>query len=152
MTRVSASNYKYSGIDHFTTMAAETPAQSDPTPEPEATATPAPAADDKNPVQNVKSGIENKLAEYAIENSSDKDNPANGEPGTDAVTQTGQLKSSNPLVLIAGSIGINRLAGIFMIVAGLLTLVLLYLLMHTTKKVHQHIKNNYFGNQKKGKR
>lgn len=147
MTRVSLINYKYSGIDHFTTLEAGAPPVAEPTPEPtQAPGSSTTTSNEANPVEKAKTNLENQIAEYTIENSIGEDNPAKSEPGSNSEPQTTELKSSNPFVLIAGSVGVNRLAGILLIVAGLLTLLLLYLLMHTTKKVHQYIKNNYSGN------
>lgn len=103
-------------------------------------ASPAPSSD-SNPISSLQEKIENKVAEAVINKSLDSSNSAKGTPGigSTAPEQT-QLQSSGFVSLFAGMVGINKLAGILLIILGLMSLIGLALLYFIGKKAHHHIK------------
>lgn len=157
MSRDSSSNAGFSSIKEFKTLEAGVGARgADPTPEPSSNPDePAPSAgglgdspSGDNPLNKAKEKVEDKVADALVNNSQTGENPGQAGPNNTIPSEGDQtlpvrLMTKNPLVLIAGTVGINKMAGILLILAGLLTLVLLYLFMHTTKKIHGHIKSKF---------
>lgn len=103
------------------------------------TLTPTPTPESDNPVSNLQEGVENKVAEFVIQSSTAS--PETVEGG--AATSSGDartLESENPLAKFAGWAGTNRIAGIIMIVLGIVSFIGAYIIYKTGKHVHKHIR------------
>lgn len=111
-------------ITTFTTSASQVVVSPSPTAEP-------------NPISSVGSQIEDSVAEFVIENST----PAAAQATPAGTTQNStNLTTSNPLVLFAGIAGTNRVAGVMMIILGILSLTGAYLVFIAGRRVHKSIK------------
>ncbi len=117
-----------------------------------------PVSSDSNPISDLQEKIENKVAEAAINKSlNNSSSSANEAPGSGSATpQQTDLKGAGFVNLVSGMVGLNKLAGILLIVLGLMSLVGVLIVYILSKKVHHHVRmrvgKNYakkFKNKKK---
>lgn len=89
-----------------------------------------------NLVSSVQNGVENKVAEYVIQQST----PSSQTKSSSGDTDSKNLSTGNPLVMIAAWTGTNRMAGIIMIILGILSLIGAYIVFETGRRVHRQVK------------
>lgn len=98
---------------------------------------PTPTSSSQNPIEKIGEKVENKVAEYVIKSSTVSASAENGS-GTSGKSQN--LTSNNPLVKFTEWAGTNRIAGIIMIILGVLSLIGALIIFETGRRVHRHIR------------
>ncbi|HMS22995.1 MAG TPA: DNRLRE domain-containing protein [Candidatus Levybacteria bacterium] len=98
------------------------------------------AVSEQGTLSQIKSGVESKIAEYVIQESTPATNLATSEAGINPTYKT--MKSNNPVVLFAGWAGTNRIAGVVMIVLGVGCFACAFILFKTGRHIHRHIQKN----------
>lgn len=105
--------------------------------------TPTPTPASQNPLSKIKDKIENKVADYTISNSIEDGNAAGQASGSGSTVSDAaviQGENSNPFVVVAGQVGISKLAGILLIILGLMLLIGTLILYKISRKIHHHLR------------
>ncbi len=145
MSKTADNKQKFGEISYFTTNASLASVAPSPSAKPSSSS---------NPLTGIQDKIENKVADYAISESLDEENVASVASDSGSVMNDIALesKTKNPLILIAGQMGINKLAGILLIILAFMCLIGAFILYKISWKVHHHIRKHLDGVAVKSKK